>query len=126
MTRLLIISGLIASIGIGTAVAQVRERDASWVAPTRASTRANPLSNRNDVVAGGEKIYLSRCASCHAPDGHGTLRAPRLSGRDVQAQSDGELFWKMSSGNAHAGMPAFSFLPERQRWQVVLHLRTLK
>lgn len=36
---------------------------------------------------------------------------------------DGALFWKISSGNAHEGMPAFSFLPELQRWQLVLQLR---
>jgi hypothetical protein len=26
-------------------------------------------------------------------------------------------------GNAYAGMPTLSFLPEIQRWQLVLHLR---
>ena len=41
----------------------------------------------------------------------------------VQAQTDGALFWKLGSGNARAGMPTFSFLPEPQRWQLVLHMR---
>jgi hypothetical protein len=45
---------------------------------------------------------------------------------DVQAQSDGALFWKISSGNTHSGMPAFSFLPEPQRWQLVLRLRHME
>jgi hypothetical protein len=43
----------------------------------------------------------------------------------VQAQSDGALFWRISAGNAYDGMPSFSYLPELQRWQLVLHLRTL-
>ena len=42
---------------------------------------------------------------------------------DVQVQTDGALFWKISSGNTRAGMPTFSFLPEPQRWQLVLYLR---
>jgi ribosomal protein S6E (S10) len=43
----------------------------------------------------------------------------------VQAQTDGALFWKISGGNSHQGMPAFSFLPDPQRWQLVLHLRAI-
>ena len=64
-----------------------------------------------------------RCTMCHGDDGRGTARAPDLTGRDVQDQTDGELFWKISTGNAHAGMPTFSFLPALQRWQLVLYLR---
>ncbi len=44
----------------------------------------------------------------------------------VQQQSDGTLFWKITNGNVGPGMPAFSKLPEAQRWQIVLYLRTLK
>jgi len=36
------------------------------------------------------------------------------------------LFWKMTNGNPDRGMPSFSKLPELQRWQIVLYLRTLK
>jgi hypothetical protein len=43
----------------------------------------------------------------------------------VQSQRDGALFWKISTGNTREGMPAFSFLPEPQRWQLVLHVRGL-
>ena len=43
----------------------------------------------------------------------------------VQQQTDGTLFWKITNGNPDRGMPSFSRLPELQRWQIVLHLRTL-
>jgi len=43
----------------------------------------------------------------------------------VQVQSDGALYWKITGGNTRGGMPTFSFLPELQRWQLVMHLRTL-
>jgi hypothetical protein len=35
------------------------------------------------------------------------------------------VFWEIGSGNAYAGMPTFSFLPEAQRWRLVLHVREL-
>jgi len=52
----------------------------------------------------------------HLPrdDGGGTDRAPGLLSAEVQTQTDGALLWKITSGNTHAGMPAFSFLPEAQ------------
>jgi hypothetical protein len=43
----------------------------------------------------------------------------------VQQQSDGTLFWKITNGNARHGMPSFSKLPELERWQLVLYIRTL-
>jgi hypothetical protein len=36
------------------------------------------------------------------------------------------LFWKITNGNTDRGMPSFSKLPELQRWQLVLYLRTLR
>jgi hypothetical protein len=43
----------------------------------------------------------------------------------VQQQTDGVLFWKITNGNPDRGMPSFSRLPDLQRWQLILHLRTL-
>ena len=75
------------------------------------------------TTAGGKKIFGQRCAECHGAEARGTDRAPDLTADDLQQQSDGALFWKISSGNTRAGMPSFSFLPEAQRWQLVLSLR---
>jgi mono/diheme cytochrome c family protein len=102
---------------------EVRDRDASWTAPTVATSKPNPLSGRRDVVAGGRKVFQQRCTTCHGEDGRGSSEGPDLTLPEVQMQSDGELFWKISSGNSRAGMPTFSFLPEPQRWQVVMQLR---
>lgn len=94
-----------------------------WTAPASAASRENPLANRPEAAAGGKKLFHQRCSVCHAEDGTGTNRGPNLTTRRVLQQSDGELFWKISSGNTRTGMPGFSFLPEVQRWQVVLYLR---
>ena len=103
--------------------ARVRDRDAEWTAPSAESSRINPLASHTGVAAGGAKLFRQRCSTCHGVDGRGSRKAPDLTQPDVQAQTDGALFWKISSGNSRAGMPAFSYLPELQRWQLVLHLR---
>jgi mono/diheme cytochrome c family protein len=104
---------------------QTRERDPNWTAPSKQAERLNPLSNRADLAAGGRKLFSQRCNTCHGDEGRGTTRAPSLIAAEVQAQTDGTLFWKISGGNTRGGMPSFSFLPEAQRWQLVLHLRDL-
>lgn len=114
---------LLAMIG-SVGEVQVRERDESWVAPPDAAAKANPLAARPDAERGGAKLFAARCAACHGEDGRGSSKGPDLT-TTVQAQSDGALFWKISSGNSRAGMPPFSFMPEAQRWQLVLRLRSL-
>lgn len=107
------------------AAQSVRERDPSWMAPSRDAAKSNPLADRAEIRAGGRKLYGQRCSTCHGDDGRGTNRAPSLVTAEVQAQTDGGIFWKLSTGNTREGMPSFSFLPEAQRWQLVLHLRAL-
>ena len=103
-----------------------RERDPAWVAPVDAASKINPLANRTDAVAGGRKVFQQRCATCHGDDGRGSSKAPDLTQPAVQDQRDGALFWKVSSGNTRQGMPSFSFLPEAQRWQLVLYVRSTR
>ena len=100
-----------------------RDRDPDWVAPANVASRPNPLVNRPDAALGGRKVFQQRCSTCHGEDGRGTTKAPDLAEPEAQVQSDGALFWKISSGHSRAGMPAFSFLPALQRWQLVLHVR---
>ena len=101
------------------------ERQSSWSAPPDADATSNPLVNRKDTVAGGAKLFQQRCSVCHGDDGSGNKRGPNLTLGSVQRQTDGALFWKISSGNTRTGMPSFSFLPRAQRWQLVQHLRAL-
>lgn len=115
---------LIGALCVASSVATEHVRPL-WTAPARAATRHSPLSGRTDVLAGGKKVFEERCAVCHRHDGSGTNRGSNLSIRPVQEQSDGALFWKISSGNTRTGMPSFSFLPEPQRWQLVAYVRSL-
>jgi mono/diheme cytochrome c family protein len=119
----LVLGGVLAHV-TGAAGASPQERPA-WTVPSNADVRANPLAARPDTEPGGAKLFKERCAQCHRDDGSGTSVGPGLSGRRVQSQTDGALFWKITSGNTRTGMPTFSGLPELQRWQLVLHLRAL-
>jgi mono/diheme cytochrome c family protein len=101
----------------------VLAHDAGWNAPSDAAARVNPLAGRTELAAGGKKVFSQRCAECHGADARGTDKAPDLTAPEVQAQPDGALFWKITSGNSRSGMPSFSNLTEPQRWQVVLYLR---
>jgi mono/diheme cytochrome c family protein len=104
------------------------QQDLHWHASDEAAARANPLATRPEAAAGGRKLFLRNCAECHQPDGSG-MEKKHSADFDlpvVQQQSDGTLFWKITNGNASRGMPSFSKLPELQRWQLVLFIRTLK
>lgn len=101
--------------------------DKNWVAPPDAAGKQNPQSGKPDATAAGQKVFLRSCAECHGEDGTGLQEGvSNLQSPDVQKQSDGALFWKISTGNVKKGMPAFGKLEESDRWNVVSYLRTLK
>lgn len=102
--------------------------DPQWRAPATASARLNPLADKPETAAGGKKLFTRHCAECHGSDGAGmeSKHSADLHLAIVQEQSDGTLYWKITNGNAGKGMPSFSKLPELQRWQLVLFIRTLK
>jgi len=121
---------LLTIAGCTVALAQnlAYQRDPNWSAPASAITRSNPLVSKPEAVGGGKKLFLRHCVECHGSDGSGLEKkhSADLQLPVVQEQSDGTLFWKITNGNAGKGMPSFSRLPELQRWQIVLFLRTLK
>lgn len=101
--------------------------DDKWEAPADAAAKPNPEAKNPDAPAAGRKLYMRTCVGCHEEDGSGKdTGAADLRSPEVQAQSDGALFWKITNGNTEAGMPSFASLPENDRWDVVTFLRTLK
>jgi mono/diheme cytochrome c family protein len=51
---------------------------------------------------------------------------PALLQGPIQTASDGEVFWFITTGAVDKGMPPWSTLSERQRWQLVSYLKSLK
>jgi len=101
------------------------QQDAKWRPPQEAADKKNPLADKPDLAAGGKKLFTRHCVECHGSGGQGLNKAADLQLPVVQQQTDGTLYWKISNGNADRGMPSFSGIPELQRWQIVLFLRTL-
>ncbi len=105
---------------------QQYKSDPKWVAPPEAAAKNNPLAGNPQAAGGGKKLFIRHCAECHNEDGSGVQDAANLQLPEVQKQSDGSIFWKITNGNVKAGMPPFARLSDTERWQIVSFVRTLK
>ncbi|NBO65927.1 MAG: hypothetical protein EBU88_13985 [Acidobacteria bacterium] len=104
-----------------------------WEAPAEALAMANPLKGSADAAAAGKNFYMQRCVDCHGKEGKGNgwlskgvFKPPtNLASRVVQANSDGELYWKITNGKSPMPANRIRFTDE-QRWQIVNYIRTFK
>ena len=103
-----------------------------WVAPASAKELKSPFPVSPEVLKLGRTKYDIYCDGCHGPlgDGRGSvalkfaLSVVNIGMPWVQAQTDGELFWKISNGKG--AMPAWKAqLSEEDRWRLVAFVRTL-
>jgi mono/diheme cytochrome c family protein len=101
-----------------------------WKAPARAARKPNPLPADAASLKAGKVVYIAECVDCHgrrgAGDGPGTKdlksKVPPLTNPDIWRQSDGALFWKISTGRGD--MPGFEdMLGDEKRWQVLNYAR---
>lgn len=109
-----------------------------WQAPADAANLTNPVKSKPDAAKVGYEIYMQKCADCHGKSGQGNgwmsgntkrdgkpLPPTNLASRMVQANTDGELFWKITNGRSP--MPAHRVrFDDEQRWYIVAYLRSLK
>jgi mono/diheme cytochrome c family protein len=103
-----------------------------WKAPADAVTVANPLAAAADAPGQGAAVYRQNCVVCHGDAGKGdgpggqffTPKPTNLTDAVLWNESDGSLFWKLSTGRN--AMPAWkALLNDQQRWQVITYIRTL-
>jgi mono/diheme cytochrome c family protein len=95
-------------------------------APPSSNQSKNPYAGQPTAAAAGSRVYATNCGACHGIKGRGTGSIPPLSEGPTQSASDGEVFWFITTGAADNGMPSWASLPERQRWQIVTYLKSLK
>lgn len=92
-------------------------------APSKAAERRNPFESEGSAQRAGAKLYVRECASCHGDNREGRRNAPPLNRLDVRSTAPGTLFWVLTNGSLHRGMPSFAHLPEARRWQIITFLR---
>jgi mono/diheme cytochrome c family protein len=104
-----------------------------WVAPASAKELKSPFPASPQVLKLGRTNYDIYCDGCHGPSGDGrgsialkfSLSVINIGMPWVQAQTDGELFWKISNGKG--AMPAWKAqLSEEDRWRLVAFVRTFE
>ncbi len=102
-----------------------------WKAPETVNQLKNPYAGDQNQLARGMKIFKNMCVACHGIDGKGdplmlkTLNPPPadLTSEKVQNQTDGALFWKITTGRgAMAGYE--NILSEKERWALVQYIRS--
>lgn len=104
-----------------------------WQAPPDAASLTNPFKGQAEAVRLGRDYYMQKCVDCHGKEGRGngwmskmTAKPPtNLASQMVQANSDGELYWKITKGRSP--MPAHGVrFSDEQRWYIVNYVRTFK
>ena len=113
------------TVGFGTAVWAQGE----WKAPADAKATKNPVKG----LGSAKKTVETNCVTCHGAGGKGdgaaaaALPPPKpadWTSAKLAKESDGELFWKITNGRGP--MPPWKSLPDKDRWEVVNYIRTLK
>ena len=103
-----------------------------WLSPAPSAAKKNPIAPTQESVAAGQKIYSKTCALCHGKSGDAdgpavielNIHPARLSDPQLAMESDGALFWKITTGKKP--MPAYGKrLSESDRWHIVNYIRTL-
>lgn len=104
-----------------------------WTAPARAARKKNPIAADENSIASGKTIYIAQCLQCHGEAGKGNGPKAKdlnpkphdLSDAHVAAQTDGSMFWKITTGKTP--MPKFeNLISENDRWNVINYVRTLE
>jgi mono/diheme cytochrome c family protein len=108
----------------------------TWNLPADADKTKNPVAPTEESIAQGKELFMTKkgnCIFCHGETGSGNkANLPKL--RRVPADlsdqkrmpklSDGEIFWKITTGIPGI-MPSREMLTEEERWHLVNFVRTL-
>ena len=112
-----------------TTNAQAKPKGKEWKVPAADASKKSPKVD----AAAGKDLWATNCKSCHGVKGLGDgskaekidISCGDFSSKDFQSLTDGEIFFKTTSGRKP--MPSFKEkLSDTERWQLVAFMRTLK
>lgn len=102
-----------------------------WVVPEEYVDMVNPIDADKNSISEGKTLYKQHCKLCHGKDGLGDgyqaknlqVNPSDLTLDDLDVQKDGELFYKIKTGQGemHAYKVVFE---EKDIWNLVNYIRT--
>lgn len=104
----------------------------TWKAPKSADKLKNPLEGKSEAAKDGKNLFQIYCVTCHGDKGKGNgpsaaglnPKPANLTIKQIQEQSDGALFWKITTGKPP--MVSWKYtLSKKQRWELVDYIRQL-
>lgn len=105
----------------------------SWEVPVKYKKMKNPYFGVEDPDRIGKSLYVVHCKSCHGKTGMGDgtksksldTPMPDFTKKDIQSQTDGELYYKTIFGRDE--MPSYEkkIRDEEDRWLLVNYIRKL-
>jgi len=103
-----------------------------WEVPAKYKSMENKDAGEDEDDI-GQDLYKQHCRSCHGKEGYGDGSKAKeldtemrdLTSEEVQAQSDGELYYKSFIGRDE--MPNFEkkIRGEEDRWMVINFMRSI-
>jgi mono/diheme cytochrome c family protein len=109
------------------------QAQAAWTCPAAEKAKKSPVAKSDAATAAGKKATVDKaCTACHGESGKGdgpgaaalNPKPADWTSAKVQGETDGCLFWKISTGRG--AMPPWAAIPETERWQIIQYIRTLK
>jgi mono/diheme cytochrome c family protein len=116
----------------GGGAAAADSMSGKWLSPAPSAAKKNPIASTQESIAAGQKIYSKTCAMCHGKGGDAdgpavielNIHPAKLSDPKLATESDGSLFWKITTGKKP--MPTYGKrFSETDRWNLVNYIRTL-
>ena len=123
---------VLALVGVRVAAAQQTEPNPPWPVPEDAKKVKNPVKPTPEVLTAAAQRFRENCALCHGKTGAGDGPAAKSLNRKpadftdaktMKKATDGELFWKITTGRLP--MPTWSQFSDTERWELVDYIRTL-
>ncbi len=93
--------------------------------PHPAKAMKNPLEGQAAAVEAGKTLYARNCLACHGKTLKGTGNVPSLVEGKLTGATQGEVFWFITKGDKESGMPAWGFMPEEKRWQIISYVEAM-